>query len=123
MSWLRSTFLNIYRSRKIEDVLDHLARLFEARRNVRRRVFPTARAFGRYVQHADYTHRSALSVPILSRLIMNRPFRVVRATSGARVLSGSLPRRLGKFLRYRLQDVVEGLIRTTYSLGQSIRRD
>ena len=102
---------------EIEDVLDHLARLLKPGGMFVAR-FPNGQSpFGRYLQHADYTHRSALSVPILSRLIMNRPFRVVRATSGARVLSGSLPRRLGKFLRYRLQDVVEGLIRTAYSLG------
>ena len=102
---------------EIEDVLDHLARLLKPGGMFSRafsqrpepfwslsaacRLYASLGAFG-----ADPV--AAHHEPALPRCAGHQ-----RRQSSVR----SLPRRLGKFLRYRLQDVVEGLIRTAYSLG------
>ena len=84
---------------EIEALFDQVARLLRPGGHFLAR-FPNGQSpFGRVHQHADMTHVSILSAPILRQLVRDRPFRLVRAGDPRPVVHGALPVRIAKHAR------------------------
>jgi len=70
--------------------------------------FPNGQSpFGRVNQHADVTHISTLSVPILQQMIVTLPFSIVRSGDIAEVLRGHFASKVAKKLRNMLRRLLE----------------
>lgn len=80
--------------------------------------FPNGQSpFGRFLQHADHTHRSTLSVPILGQLTISGPLRISRYKSKNVVAVGPLWYRLGTRVKYSMRAVTEWYLKKIFDLN------
>jgi 2-polyprenyl-3-methyl-5-hydroxy-6-metoxy-1,4-benzoquinol methylase len=80
--------------------------------------FPNGQSpFGRFLQHADHTHRSTLSAPILEQLTISGPLRISRYKSKNSAAVGPLWYRLGTRAKFAMRTVTEWYLKTIFDLN------
>jgi 2-polyprenyl-3-methyl-5-hydroxy-6-metoxy-1,4-benzoquinol methylase len=80
--------------------------------------FPNGQSpFGRFLQHADHTHRSTLSLAILDQLTASGPLLITRHQSKRIALAGRLPHRVGARIKSLLRAMTEWYLRTIFDLN------
>jgi 2-polyprenyl-3-methyl-5-hydroxy-6-metoxy-1,4-benzoquinol methylase len=80
--------------------------------------FPNGQSpFGRFLQHADHTHRSTLSVPILEQLTISGPLRISRSKSKNPAAVGPLWYRFGKRVKFVMRTVTEWYLKAIFDLN------
>jgi hypothetical protein len=80
--------------------------------------FPNGQSpFGRFLQHADYTHRSTLSLAIVDQLTVCGPLTISRYTSKKPAATGPLRHRLGMHLKSSMKAVTEWYLKKIFDLN------
>jgi 2-polyprenyl-3-methyl-5-hydroxy-6-metoxy-1,4-benzoquinol methylase len=82
--------------------------------------FPNGQSpFGLMLQNADHTHRSALSVPVMSQVAAGTGvgLRIAKVTGGAQVPYGSIAIRLGQRAKFAARRAAEWYMRRIFDLN------
>jgi 2-polyprenyl-3-methyl-5-hydroxy-6-metoxy-1,4-benzoquinol methylase len=80
--------------------------------------FPNGQSpFGRFLQHADHTHRSTLSLAILDQLTVCGPLTISRYKSKKPAPIGPLRHRLGVHLKSSMRVVTEWYLKKIFDLN------
>jgi 2-polyprenyl-3-methyl-5-hydroxy-6-metoxy-1,4-benzoquinol methylase len=80
--------------------------------------FPNGQSpFGRFLQHADHTHRSTLSLPILEQLTVSGPLTIVRHKPKKMALAGPLPYRIAVRIKSLLRAITEWYLKKIFDLN------
>ena len=99
---------------QIIDALDAIAKMLKPGGKLLLR-FPNGQSpFGRYLQHADHTHRSVLSLAILDQLTFSGPLMITRASPKKAPPLGSLSRRLAVQLKSSLRNMTEWYLKKVF---------
>ncbi len=94
--------------------LDHCAALLKPDGLLLLR-FPNAQSpFGAYHQYADVTHVTPLSGDVLGQLVLDGPLEMVSVKAAYRPRGDTVGRRIVRWVRYRLQDLVQLSVRFVF---------
>jgi predicted SAM-dependent methyltransferase len=79
--------------------------------------FPNGQSpFGRYLQHADYTHKSTLSSAIMTQIISGTRLILVRDDQGSFTARGSLIQSIPSYLKHIIRKTIEKFIRVIFDI-------
>jgi len=102
---------------EINITLDAIAKMLKPGGELMLR-FPNGQSpFGRFLQHADHTHRSTLSLAILDQLTVCGPLTISRYKSKKPAPIGPLRHRLGVHLKSSMRVVTEWYLKKIFDLN------